>query len=611
MQQHQTEVNPEERTERSATSRNSVFLIDNAASIFDAVSPVFSGRSFQIISYDDPCSLLDALERERPAVVFVGLDIPGVDGIGLIAEIGKRGYNGIVVAVADADDRETIKEAIRAGADYVLFKPPGDIELELIAEKVESKPGLGDSSVEALKVVLQKVEQGVILVDEEYNLAFANRRAHEMLSTRTTEELAGVIERNCSKNIFDQSKKKHNVTTFLDISLPGRDKRDLIGIEIYYLDSALRFPYYLIFMHDFSQWKKLDELHSRFATSLSHRMRTPLTAIRNAVRILSEERETLPQNEREKLLDIGWRNIEKLIANLDELQKIFMIESEELNVCRILIRVKTEIKKMFRELESEGRIKGFKLKMDDFSLPTGHGRLRDFITTAMEAYVKWMGEAPFIESAASIREDVVGAGVVNRRLKISMRPRSFGRMTVTKERIKDFLTYQEAHRGLVLNRLARALDGEVEINPRNTISLLLPMDPPFNHEKDLIHPLHMMMERAELTGGEFHLVDVRMVGMVDGGTRFMKLLERSICRGICTNSMVSKGEEPLSYSFFVINSSFNEVSSIMRGIHDRFVRSCRESGEEIYPSLRWEIRYSRKSRASSPSLNDSCIETVS
>ena len=610
MERHQTEVMPEKQTKRSTPTRKSVFLMDGAEALSEALSRVFADRSLDIVEYDDPFSLIDALGCEKPAAVFACLGAPGVDGADLISDVVKRGYNGIIVAVVDSSDRENARKAIHAGADHVLLNPPRDIELDLIAERMESGAHHGDTSVEALKVVLQKVEQGVILIDEEHNFTFANRRAHEMLSTRTAEELAGVIERNCPRAIFDQSREKRTVSTFLEISLPGRDKRDLIGLEMYYMDSALNIPYYLIFMHDFSQWKKLDELHSRFATSISHRMRTPLTSIRNAVRILSEDKATLPQEEREKLLDIGWRNIEKLIANLDELQKIFMIESEAMNVCRILIRVKTEIRNMFRELERTGRIKGFKLKMDDLFLPTGHGRLKDFIVTTTEAYVKWMGEIPFVESSASIREDLLGAGVVSRRLKISMRPRSFGRMTDTEERIKDFLTYQEAHRGLVLNRLAKALDGEVEINPRNTISLLLPMDPPFNHEKDLIHPLHMMMERAELTGGEFHLVDVRMVGMVDGGTRFMKLLEKSICKGVCSNGIVSKGEEPMSYSFFVINRSCDEVRKIMQSIRERFVISCRGSGEEIYPSLRWEIRYSRNSHASSPSLNDSCIETL-
>ena len=120
------------------------------------------------------------------------------------------------------------------------------------------------------------------------------------------------------------------------------------------------------------------------------------------------------------------------------------------------------------------------------------------------------------------------------------------------------------------------------------------MDPPFDREKDLVHNLHNLTEKAELTSGELHLADLKMVGINDGGVHFTGILEDSLCSVMQHHGVVAKGEQPFSYSLFFLNRSLDSLDDIMVSIRDRFTRLCRERGEEIYPSLRWDIRYSRR-----------------
>jgi hypothetical protein len=474
---------------------------------------------------------------------------------------------------------------------------------------VSTGPGARHTVFDILRTVLDPVEQGIILIDGDLMPIYANRRACQILSAQNEDEVARIVECNCSKKIFEQCREKRKAVTYLDVTLPVEGRRKLLGLEVFFLDQPTVTPSYLVLMHDFSDWKKLDDLRSRFATSLSHCMRTPLTAIRNVHGILGEEG-SIPGPDKERLLEIGWRNIEKLIAQLDELQKVFMIESEEINVCRTLVRVRNLLKPVFADLEHTGKIKGFKLRVADITSLTGRGRLSDFISAAAEAYGKWMGEAPFIECVSSMREDFHHNGTIEKKFKLSLRPRFAGHHEEMGESLKDFLSFREAHRGLVLDRLATVLDGEMEIGAGNTISLLLPIHPPFDREKDLVHPLHMMTERAELANGEFHLVSLRMIGMVDGEVRFTRLLESSLCSCIIDDGIVSRGEEPFTYSIFIANRSSDEVSEILRSVQDRFVRSCWQSGEEIYPSIRYDIRHSRTPGVSHDSPEKSLVEIV-
>jgi DNA-binding response OmpR family regulator len=567
MKRRQTEVQPGHEAGLENRNVPTIFLVDDGTLMAEIVERKLLQHGFRVNLYNDPIHVIDSLQREKPAAVFIDLETQEIDAVELVIMARRRGYNGHIVMVSASRDRERIAAAIREGANDFLSRPFRDFELDLITEKIRSGQTRSGPVLDSLKAVLQTVDQGFILLDGSRRVLFVNRCASEILKTEHCDDVTCIIEHSCPESLFEQCREGEPAATFLDLSHTKQDRHSLVGLEAFYLDTLLSEPCYLFLMRDFSQWRKLDELHSRFATYLSHQMRTPLTSIRNSVKILSDGCNCLPHEERERLLEIGWRNVEKLISSLDELQKVFMIESEELSVCRTLVKVRKELRPLFEEIERSGGIRGFKIRM--------------------------IGEAPYIECISSIREDFKSQGGVDRRLKVTIRPRSYPGHD-GKKCIKDFLSFDEAHLGLVLNRLASVLDGDLEISEHNSISILIPMDPPFDRQKDLVHNLHNMTEKAELTGGELHLADLKMVGINDGGVHFNGILEDSLCAVMQHHGVVAKGEQPFSYSVFFLNRSLDAIDDIMITIRDRFSRLCRERGEEIYPSLRWDIRYSRR-----------------
>ncbi len=608
MNRRQTEVRPGHGTGREQGFNPTIFLVDDGTLMAEIVERKLSNHGFNVTIYDDPIQALNNLETERPSAVFIDLETQEIDAIELAIMARRRGFTGYFVMVSASRDRERISTAIGSGANDILSKPIRDFELDLIAEKIRSGVPGAKTSFNTLTAIFETIEQGIVVLDGARKIVYRNSYASNVLRVDHDADASSIIEQNCPDHIFEQCVQGRPAATFIDLSNEEKGLRTLIGIEVVYVDSILSEPCYLILMKDFSQWRKLDELHNRFATYLSHRMRTPLTSLRNSVKLLSEECDSMTSEERERLLDIGWRNVEKLISSLDELQKVFMIESEELNVCRSLVKVKRELKPLLEEMERDGKIRGFKIRMPDLTIITGRARLKDFITTAVDAYSKWMGCTSHIECISSIREDFKRLGGVDRRFKITIKPRPCTGSSRGGTNLKDFLSFDEAHLGLVLNRLASVLDGEIEINNQNSISLLIPMDPRFDREKDIVHNLHSLMERSELTGCELHMVELKIVGVTDGGVHFTGILEESLCSSISSGDVVSKGEEPHSYSIFVMNKSEEQLDVMMRSIHDRFSKLCSERGEEIYPSMRWEVKYSKPSgTASDLSLSEELI----
>jgi CheY-like chemotaxis protein len=561
----------------------------------EIVERKLSDHGFRVTIYDDPIQALDNLDAERPSAIFIDLETQEIDAIELAIMARRRGFTGYFVMVSASRDRERIATAISSGANDILSKPIRDFELDLIVEKIRSGVPGARSSFDSLAAIFEAVEQGIVVLDSSRRILFRNGYANNILRADHDADAASILERNCPDHIFEQCVQGKPVATFIDLSDGKTGQGTLIGLEVVFVDCILPEPCYLILLKDFSQWRKLDELHNRFATYLSHRMRTPLTSLRNSVKILSEECDCIDSEERERLLDIGWRNVEKMIASLDELQKVFMIESEELSVCRSLIKVKRELKPLLEDMERDGRIRGFKIRMPDIALITGRARLRDFMSTAVDAYTRWMGYTTHIECISSIREDFKRLGGVDRRFKITIKPRPCPGASRGGTSLKDFLSFDEAHLGLVLNRLASVLEGEIEVNDQNSISLLIPMDPCFDREKDVVHNLHSLAERSEMTGCEMHLVELRIIGVSDGGVHFSGILEESLCSSLSREDIISKGEEPYSYSIFVMDKSREELDKLLGSIHDRFSRLCIERGEEIYPSVRWEVKYSKPS----------------
>jgi len=596
------------RTDRDRETRPVLLVVDDDELMRRLLARRLETLGFDVACFDDPRIMLDALDDLSPAGIFTDLQMPVLDGIGVIAAAREAGYGGFIALVTAESDTERIGDAVAAGADSVLFKPVGGRELAVVVARIAAGGDRGDRAV-GLRLALARVEQGAVLLDAEGRTLFSNRAAHRVFGVSEPGAFEEAFERCCPRALVRSSAAGRSAVTYHDVRTPEKGARLLVGIEAHQLSGGGAAAH-LLLLHDFSRWRRVDDIHSRFATSLSHRMRTPLTAARNAMRMLGDGEAELPCEQRERLLDIGWRNIERLVENLDELQKLYMIESNETQTVRTLARLDALVKRRLESLEQSGTIRGFHMRSPCVTAFVGRGRLGEFIGAAVESIARWAGEMPFVDCTASIRENFHEAGGIERRIKLVIRPRLRG--GDDRPTLGEFLSCDEAHRGLVLARLAAGLDGDLDLDAGGAINLLLPLHPPFDREKDLVQPMNMMSERAELSGGAFHLVSLQLVGAVDDAVRFARLVETSLCREIGDDLAVSRAQEPLGYSIFFAGEEAGDIEERMRRVRDRFETACRRSGEEIHPTIRWEIRFSREARGerACPILDIPAIETV-
>jgi DNA-binding response OmpR family regulator len=588
---------------------NIAFIIDDDRLMAVLLERHLARRGIEAICFDDPSRLLAALPSARPAFLFTDLDMPLMRGTELASRARAVGFMGAIVLVTASRSREDLVAAVANGADEILGKPLKDADLDLLVEKIRARGQCAVFASPPLRDLLEPIGQGILLLDEECVPFHVNRRAREILGADNEREAGRILERERLAARIMEHRDAGESVTFVDVPVPnGNGASRLVGLEIHSCAAAATGRSYLVLMHDFSEWRKLDELYMRFATCLSHRLRTPLTSARNAVTILNEKGKLLDGAERERFLDIGYRNIEKLISSFEDLTSEFLIQAGDINAWRSLVRIGAELGDILEDLEKRGAVAGFKLHSPDIAVLTCRSRLRKYILTSVEAIGEWLGEIPFVECSVALH-DAPGMAKEGPLVSISIRPHAGSRSR--RVCLKDHSAEGDVPKGFMLEKLARTLDGVHASTDREAFSLSLPLNPPFDRDKDLVHPLHMMIERSKLDRIPLHIVSARMVGASADTRDFARLFASSLCAlGGPDEWVVLRRREPGAYDVLVSGVSRERIDEVMERLRARFTRCCRERGEELYPAIRWEIRYSHEPESSGGPVECAMLETL-
>jgi DNA-binding response OmpR family regulator len=106
----------------AASSGPRVLVVDDEESILDFVEMGLRYEGFEVERELDGPAALAAIERRRPDLVVLDLNLPGLDGIEVCRQIRRRSDLPIIMLTARGDVDERV-EGLEAGADDYLPKP--------------------------------------------------------------------------------------------------------------------------------------------------------------------------------------------------------------------------------------------------------------------------------------------------------------------------------------------------------------------------------------------------------------------------------------------------------------------------------------------------------
>ena len=101
----------------------SLLLVDDDPQIIEVLEKFFDREGWQVFRAGDATSCAETYERERPDVVVLDLDLPGMTGMRLLEVLLTRDPDATVIMLTGHGDIATAVEAMRLGAENFLTKP--------------------------------------------------------------------------------------------------------------------------------------------------------------------------------------------------------------------------------------------------------------------------------------------------------------------------------------------------------------------------------------------------------------------------------------------------------------------------------------------------------
>lgn len=110
-------------------SRKKILVVDDDESIRQALSIVIKQQGYAVSLAEDAISAVVAARRETPDLIILDLGLPGGDGYTVMDRLDKIGCNAPVIILTAKDPYSNIEQALYAGAEGFLQKPPNPEQL--------------------------------------------------------------------------------------------------------------------------------------------------------------------------------------------------------------------------------------------------------------------------------------------------------------------------------------------------------------------------------------------------------------------------------------------------------------------------------------------------
>ncbi len=296
-----------------------------------------TGASYSVATVRDPAGLEKALQETSPALVIISQDFSGSDGIQTATSLLDRFPTLPILIYLASDSADLIKRALHIGISDCLY-PPLRVEevVKVVEGSLKRARRLGDwtrrevrqttaslqqrvDELQKLETIIDNIDDGVMILDENLNILSINPAGRRTFGLWHDEVVSG-------KAVLDL--------------IPNPDLRHLLHPdpkdvsphgEITFEDGRVLFAQWtpisgvgsVITMQDITHLKQVDRLKSEFVHTVSHDLRSPLTAILGYVELLGR---VGPINEQQrefiKRVHTSVQNITSLINDLLDLGRL-------------------------------------------------------------------------------------------------------------------------------------------------------------------------------------------------------------------------------------------------------------------------------------------------
>jgi two-component system NtrC family sensor kinase len=295
-----------------------------------------TAASYRVAIAQDRVSLDKTLQNSTPALLIIAEHFSGGTGLDVSNEMIDRFPTLPVLFFAARESSDILRNAMKVGISDCLFPPlrPGDIAIA-VELALKKSLRLGDwtrrevrkttasleqrvNELQKLETILDHIEDGVIILDPSDNLLLVNPAARRVFEIGKEDirgkNVSSIIPHQDLRNLIMMGRVnplQYHEICFDDERVYNAQYASIPGIGI------------AVTLQNITYLKQIDHMKNEFISTVSHDLRSPLTAILGYVELLDR---VGPVNDQQKdfirRVQVSVQSVTALINDLLELGRI-------------------------------------------------------------------------------------------------------------------------------------------------------------------------------------------------------------------------------------------------------------------------------------------------
>ncbi|HUH96244.1 MAG TPA: ATP-binding protein [Anaerolineales bacterium] len=285
------------------TPRDLILLALDESESLHLMERALLAVNYEVAIAQDCAGLEKILAESAPVLLLIAEHFSGRSGIEIAEAELERFPTLPVLLFAERDTTGTIKAVLQAGLSGYLYPPLhtedvvnaadrslararhlGDWirrEVKRTTSSLEKRAQLSESERDKLEAIMANIEDGVIVLDQEHKILFMNqiaRQTFDIAAAVVGQPVLQVIQNPDLQAFLLRSREnpvKYHELNFDDGRVLNAQQTSIPDIGT------------AITIHDITYLKKLDQIKSDFVHTVSHDLRSPLTAVLGYAELVS------------------------------------------------------------------------------------------------------------------------------------------------------------------------------------------------------------------------------------------------------------------------------------------------------------------------------------
>ncbi|MBX3048458.1 MAG: response regulator [Anaerolineales bacterium] len=341
-----------------------LLAIKDMALAQQAASEIFAPLGVSVVFLGDDVSISSAFQANtRPDVLLIDAGLAG-DGLSALAHLRAEHPNVPVLLAAAHPTPELLRRALQAGVSDVLSLPLQTAQVQAALQQAEQQrqqwnrwlrreTGALSRRASEMETILSQANDGLMLLDQQGRILMVNQALRHTFDLGEGDltghpvgqvlNLPGFAEALAAAEPLERYEVENSQGRVFHLRLA-----DLPGVGR------------VLSLHDVSHFKELDKLKGDFVNTVSHDLRSPLTAILGYVELIERSGEVNPQQS--DFIQRVKASVHATTGLIDDLLKLSRVEVADLDE-HAAVDMNQVLANVARDTQSAAQDKGMTIEV--------------------------------------------------------------------------------------------------------------------------------------------------------------------------------------------------------------------------------------------------------